>query len=353
MSDTRVNLLDYNRGALEKFLVSIDESPRNAAKLLKWIHQRRITAFAQMNDLSLRLKNKLQTQTTVVFPELLKETFSEDGTIKWLLKLHDHNAIETVYIPEQNRGTLCISSQAGCSLQCSFCATAKAGFNRNLTTAEIIGQVAWASKHVSITNIVLMGMGEPLLNYQAVLAALDLMLDVGAYSFSKYRVTLSTSGLVPALQQLQHESPVSLAVSLHAPNNALRDQLVPLNKKFPLEILMPLCRDYYPPQSKQQVLFEYVMLAGVNDQLSHAEELSMLLKNFRCKVNLIPFNPFLGSGYTCSDPANIDKFQKYLIRKNIPTWVRRRRGIDIDAACGQLAGKIKNIVPYRASLFPE
>ncbi len=350
MNVDQVNLLDYNRAALEKFLVSIGESPRNALKLLKWIHQRRITDFAQMHDLSLRLKNKLQAQSTIIFPELLKETLSEDGTIKWLLKLQDHNAIETVYIPARvptSRGTLCISSQAGCSLQCSFCATAKAGFNRNLTTAEIIGQVAWAVGRVSITNVVLMGMGEPLLNYQAVLPALDLMLDVGAYGFSKYRVTLSTSGLVPALQQLQQDSPVSLAVSLHAPNNGLRDQLVPLNKRFPLEILMPLCRDYFPAQSKQKVLFEYVMLAGVNDQLSHAEELSILLKNFRCKVNLIPFNPFPGSDYTCSAPETIDKFQAYLIDKNIPTWVRRRRGHDIAAACGQLAGKIQNIVPHR------
>ncbi len=357
-SSAKVNLFDYNRAALQAYLLSIEESPTHAVKILKWIHCHQISDFFAMTTLSSRLQNKLQAQAVVTWPQLVKETASQDGTLKWLLSLNDHNAIETVYIPESNRGTLCISSQVGCSLNCSFCATAKAGFNRNLTTAEIIGQIAWAKKRLAdladrvplpITNVVLMGMGEPLLNYKAVLPALDLMLDVCAYGLSKYRVTLSTSGLVPALRELRQDSPISVAISLHAPNNQLRDQLVPLNKKFPLEVLMPVCRDYYPLHSKQKILFEYVMLAGINDQLSHAEELSELLKSIHCKVNLIPFNPFSGSSYHCSDPATIKSFQEYLIQKKIPTWVRRKRGDDIDAACGQLAGKIKNLVGARRS----
>lgn len=332
--------MSLSRPAMAGFLSSLDEPPARARSLIQWIHQRRTLDFAQMPDLNQRLRGKLVSSAAIAVPVLRHEQISADGTHKWLLNLEDGNAIETVYIPEQDRGTLCISSQVGCGLNCRFCATAQAGFNRNLTTAEIIGQLWWAMSRVpKITNVVMMGMGEPLLNYDAVLAALDLMLDNCAYGLSKYRVTVSTAGLAPAMERLRQESPVSLAVSLHAPNNALRSQLVPLNKKYPLEVLIPICRDYFPSRSKQTVLFEYVMLAGVNDQLEHARELANLLKDVRCKVNLIPFNPFRGTSYRCSDSQTIAVFQAYLISAGIPTWVRRTRGEDIDGACGQLSGQ--------------
>ncbi len=338
---------------MASFLTELDEPPARARSLIKSIHQRRILDFAQMADLNQRLRNKLGESATIAVPEMIQEQCSEDGTYKWLLRLEDGNAIETVYIPsiaddsienereaEEGRGTLCISSQVGCGLNCRFCATAQAGFNRNLTTAEIIGQLWLALSRVpKITNVVMMGMGEPLLNYAAVVAALDLMLDDCAYGLSKYRVTVSTAGLVPAIERLRQDSPVSLAVSLHAPNNELRSQLVPLNKKYPLESLIPVCREYFPQNSKQTVLFEYVMLAGINDQLTHAQELVNLLKGMRCKLNLIPFNSFVGTAYRCSEPQDIAAFQTFLIDSGLPTWVRRTRGDDIDGACGQLAGK--------------
>lgn len=319
------------------FLSELDESPSRARSIIQAIHRRRLTHIDQMQDLNQRLRQKLSTHAVIEFPELMQERLAADGVYKWLLKLTDGQAIETVYIPP---GTLCVSSQVGCGLNCRFCATAQAGFNRNLTTAEIIGQLWWATAKVpEITNVVLMGMGEPLLNYSAVLPALDLMLDHYAYGLSKYRVTLSTAGLVPAMQRLREDSTVSLAVSLHAPNNALRSQLVPLNKKYPLEALMPVCRSYYPEKSKQCVLFEYVMLAGVNDQMEHAKELVDLLAGMRCKVNLIPFNPYKGASYACSSAEAIADFQNYLMEADISTWVRRTRGDEIDGACGQLAGK--------------
>ncbi len=332
--------MSLNRRAMAVFLETLDEPPARARSLIQWIHQKRALDVVQMSTLNQRLRAKLESLTTVSVPALIQEQRAEDGTLKWLLKLEDGNAIETVYLPEERRGTLCISSQVGCGLNCRFCATAQAGFNRNLTTAEIIGQLWWALSRVpKITNVVMMGMGEPLLNYDAVVAALDLMLDDCAYGLSKYRVTVSTAGLAPAMERLRQDSPVSLAVSLHAPNNALRSQLVPLNKKYPLEILMPICREYFPRRSKQTVLFEYVMLAGVNDQPQHARELIELLTDMRCKVNLIPFNPFPGTAYQCSDPATIAHFQFSLIDAGIPAWVRRTRGNDIDGACGQLAGQ--------------
>jgi 23S rRNA (adenine2503-C2)-methyltransferase len=335
-----LNLMSLNRSAMAGFLHTLDEPPSRARTIIQWIHQKRTLDVVEMLSLNQRLRGKLTELTMIVPPVIMHEQRAADGTIKWLLKLGDGNAIETVYIPEPDRGTLCISSQVGCGLNCRFCATAQAGFNRNLTTAEIIGQLWWAWSRVpKITNVVMMGMGEPLLNYEAVISALDLMLDDCAYGLSKYRVTVSTAGLVPAMERLRRDSPVSLAVSLHAPNNALRSQLVPLNKKYPLEVLMPVCREYFPPRSKQTVLFEYVMLAGVNDQPEHARELAQLLSGMRCKVNLIPFNPFPGTIYQCSDAQTIAEFQNYLIRSGIPAWVRRTRGDDIDGACGQLAGQ--------------
>ncbi len=336
--------MNFDRQGLAGFLASLDEPPQRAKNLIQGIHQHRYLNYDQFPGLSSRLRNKLTEKTSLQLPSLVQEQHSKDGVYKWLLKLADGNAIETVYIPDfagsAERGALCISSQVGCGLNCRFCATAQAGFNRNLTTAEIIGQLWWALSRVpKITNVVMMGMGEPLLNYEAVRAALDLMLDNCAYGLSKYKVTLSTAGLVPAMKRLREDSPVSLAVSLHAPNNALRSRLVPLNKKYPLEELIPVCRDYYPAHAKQNVLFEYVMLAEINDQLAHARELAVLLRDIPCKVNLIPFNPFPGSTLRCSDAETINKFQLYLIESGIPTWVRRTRGDDIDGACGQLAGK--------------
>jgi len=322
------------------FLSTLEEPATKARDLIQSIHQRRTVDFEQMRQVNRNLRTKLAAHAAIATPTLLHEHSSQDGTQKWLLKLEDGNAIETVYIPEQDRGALCLSSQVGCGLNCRFCATAQAGFNRHLSTGEIIGQLWWALSRVpQITNVVMMGMGEPLQNYEAVVAALDLMLDDCAYGLSKYRVTVSTAGMVPAMQRLRQQSPVSLAVSLHAPNNRLRSELVPLNKKYPLEVLIPVCRDYFPARSKQTILFEYVMLAGVNDQPEQADELVNLLKGVRCKLNLIPFNPYPGAHYRRSDPKTIADFQKYLMDAGIPTWVRRTRGEDIDGACGQLAGQ--------------
>ncbi|MBS0350860.1 MAG: 23S rRNA (adenine(2503)-C(2))-methyltransferase RlmN, partial [Proteobacteria bacterium] len=308
------NLLNYSQSSLARFLSELDESPERAKTLVQYIHQKRILDFDRMDSLNNRLRSKLKARAILQIPELINQQQSQDGSYKWLLRLHDGNAIETVYIPEQARGTLCISSQVGCGLNCRFCATAQAGFNRNLTTAEIIGQLWWAWSRVpKISNVVMMGMGEPLLNYEAVIEALNLMMDHCAYGLSKYRVTVSTAGLAPAMKKLRQDSPVSLAVSLHAPNNALRSQLVPLNKKYPLEELLPICRDYFPSTSKQVVLFEYVLLSGVNDNLSHAKELAELLEGIRCKVNLIPFNSFPGAGYTCPSDQQVTEFQEFLI----------------------------------------
>jgi 23S rRNA (adenine2503-C2)-methyltransferase len=279
--------------------------------------------------------------------ETITDQQSRDGTRKFLFRLYDGNAIETVFIPEKTRGTLCVSSQVGCALNCSFCSTGKEGFNRNLSLAEIIGQVFLVVNKLKntdnkITNVVMMGMGEPLLNYEPVIGAMDLMMHDLAYGLSKYRVTLSTSGVVPHMLQFKQDSLASLAVSLHAPTNELREQLVPINKKYPLEILMPVCRDFFPNDSKRCIVFEYVMLKGINDSLTHAKQLIRLLDNMSCKVNLIPFNPFPGTNYICSDMQTIHAFQDRLTKAGVKTWVRKTRGEDIDGACGQLAGDFKD-----------
>ena len=301
-----------------------------------------------MRHFSKAFREKLQSTAVITAPEIIDEQIVPDGTRKWLLRLEEGNAIEMVFIPEENRGTLCVSSQVGCALNCSFCSTGKQGFNRNLTLAEIIGQLWVATRRLSpagldkqrvITNVVMMGMGEPLLNYRPVVNAMDWMLCDDAYGLSKYRVTLSSSGIVPRLKQLQGDSPVSLAISLHAPTNELRTQLVPLNKKYPLEVLIPVCRDYFPASSRRSVLFEYVMLDGVNDSLGQADVLIALLRDLRCKINLIPFNPFPGTQYRTSLPETIDAFHAHLVAAGFQTRVRRRRGEHIAAACGQLAGK--------------
>jgi len=345
----KINLLDFDQQQLKYFFDSIDEKSFRATQLLKWVHQEDVIDFDLMTNFSKKLRLRLIETACLELPEISSEHLSKDGTVKWLIKLSCGNLIETVFIPENNRGTLCVSSQIGCALTCSFCSTAKQGFNRNLETSEIIGQVYLAQRALNkeglgrrVTNVVMMGMGEPLLNYDNVVPAMNLMLDDHAYGLSKRRVTLSTSGLVPQMAKLKLDSEVALAVSLHAANNSLRNELVPINKKYPLEQLIPLCESYFENGSKRHITFEYVMLDGVNDKLIHAKELVKLIKNVPCKVNLIPFNPFPGNQYKRSNLATINNFRDYLINKGVNTITRKTRGEDIDAACGQLAGDIND-----------
>lgn len=349
--NTKINLLNYSRSDLIQLMADFGEKPFRAQQLIKWIHQMGMLDFEGMTNLSKAFRHKLQEHTEIKLPEIIWDRASEDGTHKWLLRLFDGNCIEMVFIPEKNRGTLCVSSQVGCGLNCSFCSTAKQGFNRNLTVAEIIGQVWIACRRLSkdgttkdkvVTNVVLMGMGEPLLNFDNVVNAMDLMMDDLAYNLSKYRVTLSTSGLIPQMAQLKARSNVSLAVSLHAPNDELRNELVPINKKYPLEQLMKTCKNYYDQEPRRVVTFEYVMLAGVNDSELHAKQLVKLLHNVPCKMNLIPFNPFPNSGYETSSIDKILRFQKIIAATGINTTIRKTRGDDIDAACGQLVGQFQD-----------
>ncbi len=348
---TKINLLGLDLPALTRFFATIGEKPWRAAQLMKWIHFQGVRDFAEMTNFSKPLREKLALLAEITPPDIAYESTATDGTHKWILRLADGNAIETVFIPEKTRGTLCVSSQAGCTLNCDFCSTGKQGFSRNLTTAEIIGQVWIAARSLSqtaglhdhaITNVVMMGMGEPLLNFDNVVAAMSIMLNDHAYGLSKRRVTLSTAGVVPAMYKLREVSDVALAVSLHAPNDTLRNQLVPLNKKYPLKELMQACEAYFRDDKRRYVTMEYVMLAGVNDTPAHAKELIQLLKNCRAKVNLIPFNPFPGAGYQRSDPDTIARFQRILIAGKINTIVRKTRGDNIDAACGQLAGDVQD-----------
>lgn len=326
---------------MQRFVESLGEPQYRGKQLVQWIHKYGKTNFDDMTNISKKFRAKLMECAEIVVPTVTFENEASDGTYKWLLQLKEGNAIEMVYIPEANRGTLCISSQVGCALNCSFCSTGKQGFNRNLTTAEIIGQLWIAVQSFKVTNVVFMGMGEPLLNYQAVLAASRLMLDDTAYGLSKYRVTLSTSGVIPEMLKLKKDSQMALAVSLHAANDELRNELVPINKRYPLKQLIPLCRDYFE-SNKRKVMFEYVMLDGVNDEALHAKQLIALLRNVPCKMNLIPFNPFPGSHYKTSSWDKVLRFQKYLVDAGIDTWIRKTRGKDADAACGQLAGEFKD-----------
>jgi 23S rRNA (adenine2503-C2)-methyltransferase len=351
MTDQKVNLLNYNYHQMRELLTQWGEKPFRAQQLIQWIHQTGLSDFSQMTNIGKALIEKLSRIAYIGLPEIVTCQKSNDGTHKWLLKLDCGNCIETVFIPESNRGTLCVSSQVGCALNCSFCSTAKQGFNRNLTTAEIIGQVWLAARELSltkgvhdqrITNVVMMGMGEPLLNFDNVVAAMDLMMDDFAYGLSKRRVTLSTSGVLPDLERLKEVSPVALAVSLHAPNDELRNELVPINKKYPLAQLMALCKSYFKDEPRRKVTFEYVMLKGVNDQPEHAAQLIKLLKDVPSKVNLIPFNPFPMTQYQRSSQEAIDAFRDRLIKNGINTITRKTRGDDIDAACGQLAGEVKD-----------
>jgi 23S rRNA (adenine2503-C2)-methyltransferase len=348
---SKVNLLDFNYERMRQFCSEQGEKPYRAQQLMQWIHQAGFRNFSQMTNLGKSLREKLTTVADIHLPELLSSQESRDGTHKWLLKLSCGNCIETVFIPEATRGTLCVSSQVGCALNCSFCSTGKQGFNRNLTTAEIIGQVWFAVRFLSkqhgahdrhVTNVVMMGMGEPLLNFDHVVAAMDIMMDDFGYGLSKRRVTLSTSGIIPEMERLRKISPVSLAVSLHAPNDALRNELVPVNKKYPLADLMALCKRYFEDEPRRSITFEYVMLKGVNDQPEHAAQLIRCLKDVPAKVNLIPFNPFPMTQYERSSQATIDAFREQLMSKGINTITRKTRGDDIDAACGQLAGSVKD-----------
>ncbi len=344
----QVNLLDYTESELEAFFIDLGEKKFRAQQLLQWIYQFGVSDFSLMSNISKALKIKLADIAVISIPKIASEQKSNDGTIKWLLAVGNGNCIETVYIPEKNRGTLCISSQVGCALDCTFCSTAQQGFNRNLTVAEIMGQI-WLANHAmsciprterKITNIVLMGMGEPLLNYKNVIKAMGLMMDDNAYGLSKRRITLSTSGVVPALDRLKQDSDVSLAVSLHAPNDALRNELVPINKKYPIKVLLESCKRYIQDEARRKITFEYVMLDGINDQASHARELVKLLRDIPSKVNLIPFNPFPQTDFTCSSQETIEKFSGILMKAGLVTMTRKTRGDDIDAACGQLAGKV-------------
>lgn len=344
-----VNLLGYTRAGLEDYFHAMGERPYRAVQLLKWIHQRQVTEFSAMTNISKELRARLGAQARVHVPEVVTTRTSLDGTVKWLVRVAADNCIEMVFIPDERRGTLCISSQVGCALNCTFCSTARQGFNRNLSSAEIIAQV-WLARSLlekgdgnrrRITNVVLMGMGEPLLNFDNVIDALNLMLEDNAHGFARRRVTLSTAGVVPKIDALRERCPVSLAVSLHAPNDKLRDQLVPLNKHYPIRDLLAACRRYVQDDSREKVTFEYVLLAGINDSTSNARELASLLADVPAKVNLIPFNPFPLSGYQRSSDGAIDEFRDILMARKIMTITRKTRGDDIDAACGQLAGEVQ------------
>jgi 23S rRNA (adenine2503-C2)-methyltransferase len=341
----KINLLNLNRAALETFFQSHGEKPFRARQLLQWVHQRGVTDFDQMTDMSKTLREFLKQHCCIELPGVITAQKSSDGTRKWLLSMDDSdNAVECVLIPEKSRKTLCISSQVGCTLNCTFCSTAKQGFNRNLTTAEIIAQLhlvhhsLLAEGSSGVTNVVMMGMGEPLLNFDAVIAAVDMMCDDFAYALSKRRVTISTAGVVPAMLQLEQVTDVALAVSLHAPNDFLRDQLVPINRKYPIKELLQACRSYIDGYKSRKITFEYVMLDGINDSLEHARQLVRLIRDIPCKLNLIPFNPYPHAIYQCSAQDTIDRFRDYTAGKGIITVTRRARGDDIDAACGQLVG---------------
>jgi len=344
----KINLLDLDRLSMEAYFADMGEKPFRAGQVLKWIYQHGITDFSEMTTLSKALREKLSDIARIELPKIISEQISEDGTRKWLIQLDTNNSIETVFIPEKDRGTLCISSQVGCALDCSFCSTGKQGFNRNLSTGEIIGQLWIASqalgdyenKNRTISNIVMMGMGEPMLNFDNVVSAMNLMKEDHAYGLSRRRVTLSTSGLVPAIDKLAETSDVSLAISLHATNDELRNKLVPINKSYPIAELMDACRRYAKIRAVDTITFEYVMLAGINDSEAEARMLVKLMNGIPAKINLIPFNPFPGTDYKCSSTGAIDKFRDILIKGGIFTITRKTRGEDIDAACGQLVGKV-------------
>jgi len=350
------NLLEFDLEGLAVFCEGLGEKRFRATQLFRWIHQRGASDFDQMSDLAKSLREKLKATAHIAALPLLSQHMSQDGTIKWLFDVGDGNAVESVFIPEDDRGTLCVSSQAGCAVGCRFCSTGHQGFSRNLSTAEILAQLWFAEhflrKHLGteervISNVVMMGMGEPLQNYSALVPALKTMLDDHGYGLSRRRVTVSTSGVVPMIDRLAQDCPVALAVSLHAPNDALRDSLVPINRKYPIDELLQACERYLAHAPRDFITFEYCMLDGVNDQPEHAHQLIELVQRhgrqgLRCKFNLIPFNPFPASGLLRSPMPRVQAFAKLLLDAGIVTTVRKTRGDDIDAACGQLAGDVKD-----------
>ncbi len=345
-----VNLLDFDAERLAGFFAEIGEKPFRARQVMRWIHQFGQSEFESMSDLSKDLRARLVSGAMVQAPSVMADSTATDGTRKWLLSVGAANGIETVFIPETGRGTLCVSSQVGCALECAFCSTGRQGFNRNLTVAEIIGQLWWANRALGatpkgervISNVVMMGMGEPLANFDNVVSAMKIMLDDYGYGLSRRRVTLSTSGMVPAMDRLAAKLPVALAVSLHAPDDELRDRLVPINKKYPLRELMAACKRYIKVAPRDFVTFEYVMLDGVNDSVDQARQLVELVKGVSCKFNLIPFNPFPDSGFERSSPGRIGAFRDVLMQAGLVTTTRKTRGEDIDGACGQLAGQVQD-----------
>lgn len=352
-TETPTNLLGMTRTQLEDFLAGLGEKPFRAIQLIKWIHQQGVTDFAQMSNISKSLREKLQ-ETAVVRPPELHNTYKAgDGCYKWVVRVASGSSVEMVYIPERGRGTLCVSSQAGCSLDCSFCATGKQGFNSDLSAAEIIGQVWLARRELGtfgtkaprlITNVVMMGMGEPLMNFDNVMNAVWLMMDDNAYGLSKRRVTISTSGVVPAIRRLGEYTDASIAISLHAPNDALRNELVPINRKYPIAELLDSVRGYLSGLSDaRSATIEYTLMSGVNDHRQHARELAQLLKNLPCKINLIPFNPFQGTQYQTSSNSAVNNFRQILQEAGYNVTVRTTRADDIAAACGQLVGEVEDL----------
>ena len=356
-SSEQTNLLGLAPAAMERFFTDLGEKPYRARQVMQWIHQRQVTDFADMTDLSKSMRSRLREVATIEAPALDRRQESADGTLKWLFASGSGQAVETVFIPETSRGTLCISSQVGCALDCAFCATGAQGFNRNLAASEIVGQV-WqavgelpprAGGDSAVTNVVFMGMGEPLANYRNIVSAIEILLSDQAYGLSRRRVTVSTSGIVPQIDKLGDECNVSLAVSLHAPDDELRNRLVPINKRHPIAELLDCCWRYAAKHSNRFITFEYVMLRDTNDSPAHARELARLLKNRPAKVNLIPFNPFDGNEFRRSRAEAIRRFQAILREQDIVTTTRRTRGDDIDAACGQLAGKVRDRIRVRLS----
>ncbi len=379
---TRTNLLGFTLPALTEWFASQGEKPFRARQVFQWMHQRGVADFDAMTDLAKSLREKLRQTAEIRAPAVLSEHRSDDGTVKWLFDVGIGNGIETVYIPEDDRGTLCISSQVGCALACTFCSTGRQGFNRDLTQAEIVGQLWVANRRLEqmekeglsprlaprsktesaprttevmsprpITNVVMMGMGEPLNNFEPVVASMAVMLDDNAYGLSRRRVTLSTSGVVPHIRRLKETLPVAMAVSLHAPNDEIRSRIMPINDAYPIATLLAACREYLEVAPRDFITFEYVMLKGVNDAPDHARELARLLRSIPSKVNLIPFNPFPDSGFETSDMERVRRFQKILMDEGYIATVRKTRGEDIDAACGQLAGQVVNRMKTKAVRF--
>ncbi|NQZ53826.1 MAG: 23S rRNA (adenine(2503)-C(2))-methyltransferase RlmN [Piscirickettsiaceae bacterium] len=346
----RTNLLGLDQKGLEAFFAEIGEKSFRARQLLQWIHQYRVVDFAEMTNLSKVLRQKLTERAEIKLPEVLQEHISKDGTRKWIIRLSCGNSIETVYIPEQGRGTLCVSSQVGCTLACTFCSTGQQGFNRNLDASEIIGQVWLANEYLGkdpkgkrvVTNVVMMGMGEPLANYNNVITAMRLMRDDLAYGISWRRVTLSTSGMVPMIDKLREDCHVSLAISLHAANDKLRSEIIPLNDKYPIAELLAACKRYVDVPQKRHITIEYVLLEGINDSIQDAKDLMKILKGLPTKINLIPFNPFPKTSYRCSSKPVMVRFKKQLVDGGFVATIRKTRGDDIVAACGQLAGEVQD-----------